>query len=291
MESILPRDLINLSLSYLPPYMEEMVQSFDEPQPWELQRMASKGLVEDERLLRWAMDKGLARDDRLLANMVYHGCDPLPQDIPWTERVIYAAASRGLSVLMEGGTGIGPVDLSISERAIPRVALILSRRWRDYIEHSDAISMINHACCFIGGRCSIRMYRTLVVSFQDIILQSRDREMIRFCLPCFVRDMFCPIQETVTLAVERGNLILLEEMIEACPDEFDWDIWLLLGELLAAHPSRELIGFIDRGMSILYRDSFDDLAESFMGIGGNALPSEMIAPSQGGFSDALLRRM
>ncbi len=104
--------------------MGPMTQTFEAVQPWELQKMASMGLVRDERLLAWAIRSGLPVDDRLSASMVFHGV-PLPDDAPISSRVVEAAVAGGRDIdyvasLMEKCSSMKLDSVSLARIAVRR---------------------------------------------------------------------------------------------------------------------------------------------------------------------------
>ncbi len=219
MDSILPRDLIGLTLSYLPPYMEDMVRSLDEPTPWELQRMASRGLVANQYLSGWAIIHGLPYDERFICNKAFYGCPLYDNDI--TDRMLYAAAAgRGncnyLDYLID-------MHSSVRDETIHKMCDIIVKR-----EHLDTMAEI------LDSRSS-RLKETLL---RDTLPRARNERFMDLYVEHVSREMDDTELRDVMYAANGPLLKKLMKEISSL------DLWYDLFSLMAIWPHPEIVAAI-----------------------------------------------
>ncbi len=195
----IPRDLHGVALSYLEPYMEIMVRSPDEPEMWELQKMASLGMVRDPHLLAWAEGKGLPRDERLFANMVFHGVE-VPEEAVISERLLNAAAA--------GASPDRVMDL-MERTATDQDDVVCLGDIGDIVVKRGRISFIEEVFKFDrpSHRDPARWLRSVI---EHAIPISRDERILDIYAGYLDRAGFGV--DEVQEAAECGNLYLLEKL-------------------------------------------------------------------------------
>ncbi len=212
--------------------MEVMVSSFDEPEPWELQKMASLGLVRDERLLSWAEKKGLPRDGRLFENMAFYGCDLDGVEI--TVSLVKAAAAGGSS---------------------PDIVMDLIRRAAPTVDATEIIDLLGN----IGG---IVVKRRHIDFIKDIFRSGFDTgkltevlcQSVGFFLPLYndeeLLDIYIEYLDTagydyneVARIMECRNLRLVEYILK---DGLSLQCWYDIAVGLRGAPDRDILHLVCR---------------------------------------------